>query len=138
MARLIMKIFILICINSTVCRSQSIDFEPIGDIDKPLFSFCISSKVKKTKKDCYQVNTKILQEIATKIKIKFPTTTYLKSEKIKDFGSYRITVIDGNDKKIYLSKGNNVSCLLFVDLNVYFKNEVKLWNGVNILIKRLS
>jgi hypothetical protein len=132
------KILIMVIFTSSICKSQSIEFEPIGDIDKPLLSFCLGNIEKKAKKGCYQASINVLQEIINNIKTSYPECNNSSTNTVNEFGSYRITVQDGVTKKQYIIKGKGRSCDLFANIIILLQNNIKLHNEINNLIKRLS
>lgn len=128
--------FILLMISS--CSAQSIIYEPLGIMDKPLPTIKIYTKVKKEENK--NIKYFIVDDKTFALLKSYISKNFVKSkvDREYEYGSYKITYIRDSEKIEYVIEPKQVSYIFFQQqLPLVYSNK-ELYEELNTLLKRLK
>ena len=127
---------ILLMISS--CSAQSIIYEPLGIMDKPLPTIKIYTKAKKEEKN--NIKYFIIDDKTLAILKSYISKNFIKSKIDREYqyGSYKITYVRGSEKIEYVIEPKQVSYIFFQQQLPLIYSNKELYEELNILLKRLK
>lgn len=149
MKKLLNRILPIILISQgSVCYSQSIEYIPIGPVDKPMPTFFFSYKnkvLRKKQKEFFIYEYKLSKEkfdsLCKNISTSLLKTNTLNTEDslLYNYGAYKVIVKRENDADVFILNNKELSYRFFENQLIFFKDNVPVTEVIlDSLLKRLK
>ncbi|AWG26974.1 hypothetical protein [Flavobacterium kingsejongi] len=119
------------------CAAQSIIYEPVGIMDKPLPTIEIYTKEKKKERN--NVKVFIVNDKTFALLKKHISNNVIKSKVGEEYqyGSYKVSCTNGSEKIEYIIESKEASHIFFQQQLSIVKQDKQLYEQLNTLLMRL-